>query len=44
MTVADLGARESLHNLAVGWPNYFAYKREVAEAEAEKERHTRRGR
>jgi hypothetical protein len=38
MTVSELGSRMSLRELNVTWPAYFAYKRRVADREAEKGR------
>lgn len=47
MTVAELchgrGTPMSAHELAVGWPAYFAYRHRVNEREQEKQRGTRRG-
>lgn len=38
MPVGELGQRMSLHELAVVWPAFFAYRERVAAREAEKGR------
>lgn len=38
MPVGELGERMSAHELAVVWPQFFAYRQRAAKAEAEKAR------
>lgn len=38
MPVGELYDRMSLHELTVRWPAFFAYKRRVAEQQAERQR------
>jgi hypothetical protein len=42
MTVKDLGRRADLHELAVGWPEFFAYRARERERQERKERSRRR--